>query len=163
VAPEEVTMSVPETVASFLRNNDVEFELVSHRRTSHSMETAQAAHIPGNRIAKAVLLEDGDRYVMAVLPASHRLDPDAVAELLACDIHFVEEEDFGMLFRDCRVGAIPPVGPAYGIKTVVDDAILRLPDVYLESGDHEHLIHVEQDAFMRMMGAADHGHISYHV
>jgi Ala-tRNA(Pro) deacylase len=156
-------MSVPDTVANYLRASQIPFSMVTHRPTRSSMETAEASRISGDRVAKAVVLEDGERYLMAVIPASHRIDTDALAEILDCDVHLVPEADFGLLFRDCRGGAVPPVGQAYGIHTVVDDAIAAQPDVYLESGDHEHLIHVDHEGFVRLMRTADHGRFSHHT
>lgn len=156
-------MSVPDTVANFLRACEIPFSMVTHRPTKSSMETAEAARVSGDRVAKAVVLEDGERYVMAVIPASHRIDHEALCEILDSKVHLVGEDDFSMLFRDCRAGAVPPLGAAYGIHTVVDDAIAEQPDIYLESGDHEHLIHVDHDAFVRLMRTADHGRFSYHV
>jgi Ala-tRNA(Pro) deacylase len=43
---------------------------------------------------------------------------------------------------------------------VVDDAIAAQPDVYLEAGDHVHLLHVDHDGFLRLMAGAAHGHFS---
>jgi Ala-tRNA(Pro) deacylase len=156
-------MSVPDTVANFLRASEIPFSMVTHRPTKSSMESAEASRVSGDRVAKAVVLEDGERYVMAVIPASHRIDTEALSEILECDVHLVPESDFGLLFRDCRSGAVPPMGQAYGIHTVVDDVIAQQPDVYLECGDHEHLIHVDHDGFRRLMRAADHGRFSYHT
>jgi Ala-tRNA(Pro) deacylase len=156
-------MSVPDTVANFLRASEIPFSMVTHRPTKSSMETAEAARISGDRMAKAVMLEDGERYVMAVIPASHRIDTEALSEITGSNVHMVAEDDFTMLFRDCRMGAVPPLGTAYGIRTVVDDAIAQQPDVYLESGDHEHLIHVDHIAFERLMRSAEHGRFSYHL
>jgi Ala-tRNA(Pro) deacylase len=156
-------MSVPDTVANFLRASEIPFSMVTHRPTKSSMETAEAARISGDRMAKAVMLEDGDRYVMAVIPASHRIDTEALSEITGGNLHMVGEDDFSMIFRDCRAGAVPPLGAAYGIRTVVDDAIAVQPDVYLESGDHEHLIHVDHLAFERLMRSAQHGRFSYHL
>ena len=156
-------MSVPDTVANFLRASEIPFSMVAHRPTMSSMETAEAARVSGDRVAKAVVLEDGDRYVMAVIPASHRIDTEALSEILESNVHLVGEDDFSLIFRDCRAGAVPPVGSAYGIHTVVDDAIAEQPDIYLECGDHEHLIHVDHDGFRRLMRTADHGRFSYHL
>ena len=69
-------MTLSATLQRHLRDRRVAFEVVSHPVTGSSSETAQASHISGNRIAKAVVLREGDAgdgYLVAVLPASHRL------------------------------------------------------------------------------------------
>ena len=73
------------------------------------------------------------------------------------------EQDVAELFRDCDPGAIPPLGAAYGVKTLVDDSLVNQPDVYFEAGDHEDLIHVDHAQFSELMSGAEHGIISYHT
>lgn len=154
-------MGIPSTITAFLRAHDIPFQIVEHAATHHSAETAQVAHVPGDRLAKAVVVADGECYLLAVLPATRHLDTDAIAELLHCrSVGLALEEDLPMLFRDCRPGAVPPLGEPYGVTMICDDAIADAPDVYLEAGDHEHLIHVDQAGFGALMRHAEHGRIS---
>jgi Ala-tRNA(Pro) deacylase len=154
-------MGVPGTITNFLRANGIEFRLVEHPRSRHSAETAHAAHVRGARLAKAVVLEDGERYVLAVVPSTHRVDVEAFERIFHRPFSLVREEDFAMLFRDCRPGAVPPIGEAYGITTVVDDALTEPPEVFLEAGDHEHLIQLDHDAFLDLIEDAERGRVSY--
>jgi len=154
-------MSVAETVTNYLRSNDIAYRIISHPPSTHSADTAQAAHVPGGKLAKAVVLEDGEEFILAVVPATHRVDTDALRELLHRDVWFGREEDFALLFRDCRVGAIPPLGGAYGILTVVDDELTEPAEIYFEAGDHQHLVCLDRDAFLRATESAARGRISY--
>jgi Ala-tRNA(Pro) deacylase len=156
-------MSIPETIVSYLQHRAIDFEVVTHQPTATSMETAQSAHIPGDRLAKAVVLEDGERYLVAVLPATHRIDTEALSDLLDRDLFMAGEDDFASVFGDCLVGAVPAMGGAYGLQTVVDEALTRQPDVYLEGGDHEHLIHIDHAAFLRLIAGSGRGTFSRHV
>jgi Ala-tRNA(Pro) deacylase len=153
-------MGVPDSVTNYLRARDISFQVVEHAATNSSAETAHVAHVPTRHLAKAVVLADGKRYLLAIVPASRRVNTDAVADMMQCRLGLAAEEDFPMLFRDCRPGAVPPIGEAYGIQTIVDDAISQAPDVYLEAGDHEHLIHLTRSAFIELIADAEHGHIS---
>ncbi len=38
--------------------------------------------------------------------------------------------------------------------------LAELKDIYIESGDHENLIHLDQGAFMELMGLQEHMAIS---
>lgn len=156
-------MSVPDTVANFLHAQQVPFEVLRHVPSRYSMETAHAAHVPGRKLAKGVMLEDGDEYLLAVIPATHRIDWVALGAMLRRPVYMVEESDLSLLLRDCRIGAVPPLGAAYGISSIVDSEIAEQDDLYFESGDHEHLVHVGQDAFRQLIGRARTGHFSYCV
>ncbi len=150
-------MSVPDTIARYLSTRGVDYDTRVHPPTQTSARTAEVAHVPGDRLAKGVLLAAGDRLIMAVVPASCSVDSDALELLLGCDLFMVDEEDLRDILRDCRFGAVPPIGDAYGIATVVDDSLFRQPDVYFEAGDHESLIHVTGVAFYLLMAGSAHG------
>lgn len=153
-------MRIPDTVAHHLHAKAVPFTLVSHKRTHESRGTAFAAHIPEHKLAKAVVLEDGKDYCLAVLPANHHIDWPALRAMFHGPVRLVDEEDLPMIFRDCTLGAVPPVGEPYGITTVVERDLAAEEDLYLESGDHEHLLHVDRDGFRQLVGHSRTGHFS---
>ena len=156
-------MSIPYTVTTCLHNHDVDFDVISHSLTSSSQRTAEASHISGELLAKAVVLADGENFVMAVIPATHRLESSSVSNLLHKSVEMVSELDFSMVFRDCQVGAIPPMGFAYGMKTIVDDSLRERSELYLECGDHQHLLHVTKDGFLKLTEGCAHATISSHI
>jgi Ala-tRNA(Pro) deacylase len=46
---------------------------------------------------------------------------------------------------------------------VVEEDLTREPDVFFEAGDHEHLVHVAQADFARLLGDAPRVHFARHV
>ena len=154
-------MFVSHTVMSYLDRLGVEHEIVSHPHTACSIETARAARIDRRQLAKAVLMRTDQDYVLAVVPASHHVDPVALQELLGSkEIAMAAEDELPYIFRDCEAGAIPICGRAFGVKTAFDDNLLQLSDIYFEAGDHEHLLHMRDRDFARLVGSAAHGSIS---
>ena len=47
------------------------------------------------------------------------------------------------------------------IREFGDNALAKCEDLYIESGDHENLIHVTRASFMELMGGQEHATISY--
>jgi Ala-tRNA(Pro) deacylase len=121
------------------------------------MRTAEACRISGDRMAKAVVLRDEYGYVLAILPASHHIRLDDLRTQLGLDVELAAEYEIEELFDDCLPGAIPPAGECYGLDTMVDDSIEDQPEVYLEGGDHETLVHMSQTQFARVMAQASTG------
>ena len=154
-------MSIALKLQQNLHRNALNYDVLDHPRTYTSMETAQVCHVSGDRIAKSVLLNDGSKYLLAVLPASRRVDFQQIRRAVGRPVWLASEQEAGGLFADCELGAITPVGTDYGIKTIIDDALLDLDEVYFEAGDHEELIHMDHDAFDELVADADHGRISY--
>jgi len=67
------------------------------------------------------------------------------------------------LFGDCAQGAVPALGSAYGLETLVDDSLNDQDEVYIEGGDHESLVCLSGSAFMGLLGPARHGNFSAHI
>jgi hypothetical protein len=66
-------MSLSPTLRQFLDDNGIAYEILAHERALTSARAAQTSHVPGDFLAKGVILKDEDRYLLAVLPASHHL------------------------------------------------------------------------------------------
>lgn len=156
-------MTVAKKVDQFLAEAGVPYEILVHERTDSSSRTAQASHICGNRVAKTVILHDGERYVLGVVPSTHRVELDTLGQFLDRRLTLAAEGEAARLFDDCSVGADPPLGAAYGLPVVVDDSLFENDDVYFEGGDHQSLIHLSVDAFASLLGDAKRARFSHHV
>ena len=154
-------MAVAETVQRFLEKHAVEYDLVPHPHTGSSHETAEAAHVNEDHIAKAVIVKDSAGYAMVVVPASNWVDVEHLRKELNRDIHLATEDELATLFSDCEAGAVPPLGTAYGVETLLDQALISLANVYFEAGDHEQLVHTAGDDFRTLLGGARHGYFSH--
>lgn len=153
-------MAVATTLQQYLADHRVSYDTLEHAETPSASRTAQASHVPGNRLAKGVVLKKRDGYVLAVVPASHRVALDALGEWLREPVGLATEDEVRTLFPDCDKGAVPAVGEAYGLTTVVDDSLVGEPEVYFEGGDHCTLIHVTGAQFHALMEGAPHGRFS---
>lgn len=154
-------MTIAPTLQKHLDAN-VTYEVITHEPTMTSMRTAEACHISGESLAKAIVLRRDGGYMLAVLPASHHIRIADLKRQVGDDVALADEKDIAPLFRDCAQGAVPPVGECYGLETIIDDSIGGRPDVYLEAGDHTTLIHIDGTQFAQLMADAKHGRFSVH-
>jgi Ala-tRNA(Pro) deacylase len=158
----EVIMAIATTLENYLRYMRVPFEVLPHPKVVTSVRTASAAHIPPHHMAKAVMLEDEMGYIMAVIPADRHVHFGALREEFGRSMGLVTEPELSAMFKDCALGAIPPLGAAYGIEAVVDEEIMEGNEVYFEAGDHEEVVRMRRDDFVRLLGPAKHGRFSTH-
>ena len=153
-------MAIARRLRWYLKKEGIEYEVLRHPYSRTSLEAAREAHVPPNLFAKPVLLEDERGYVMAIVPASRRIDLETLCRQLHRDLELASELEIGELFEDCDAGAMPPLGKAYQIPMVYDDALKMLPEVYFEAGDHEDVIHVHGRDFLRLLQGSLHGEFS---
>ena len=147
-------MAIAQTLEDFLYSHEVSYTLQRHRASTSSLATAHSAHIDESDLAKSVVLQDEGGYVLAVLPASRRLEIDRLREELGRSLHLSEERDMIRLFPDCVAGAVPPLGAAYGLPTVIDASLEERSEVYFEGGDHETLVRMAGPAFLDLLDDA---------
>src|SRR5437016_5884649 len=102
-------MTVAPTLQKYL-DQTVNYELISHDATMSSSRTAEACHVSGNCLAKGVVLRRDGGYLLAILPASHRIHLPALRMQLGDKIDLASEDEIMQLFGDCERGAVPPVG-----------------------------------------------------
>ena len=156
-------MPIAVSVQEHLIREGVKYELIEHTRTLDSAHTAQAAHVPGAQLAKGTVLKDDQGFVIAVVPATRRVDLGAIHRRFGRPLGLATENELESLFGDCEPGAVPPLGTAYGIDSMLDDSLMEESDVYFEAGDHRGLVHVSGTDFRKLMTGAPHGDISRHV
>jgi Ala-tRNA(Pro) deacylase len=153
-------MAIATTLKSYLDKRGVEYDTVEHTHTATAMDSAKSAHVPPYQMAKAVVLEDEDGYIVSVLPSNNRLNLAWVSEELNRDLKLATEPELEKLFEDCATGAIPALSDAYGLKVIWDDQLKHASDIYIEAGDHEHLIHLHGEDFKHLMKSLPHSIIS---
>lgn len=156
-------MGIAITLKEFFANHDVAYELIPHPRSASTLETSEAAHIPGDRMVKGVLLGDQNQYLLALIPATHQLDIGRVNRVLGKQMVLTNEEELEAAFSDCEVGAVPPFGEAYGIETLLDISLADQSELFLESGDHSVLIRLDGKTFIKLLGESEAVEISEHL
>ena len=155
-------MAVAITVQQYLEDRGVDYEVLTHVHTVSASRTAQKSHVPGDRVAKAVVLKADADYLVAVLPASHHVDLSQLRGWLGRPVGLATEAEVSELFPDCALGAVPPLAGAYGIEVLVDDSLAEQSEVYFEGGDHSSLVHVSADQFRDLTAGARRGVFSTH-
>ena len=132
----------------FLREHHVRFRTVQHQPTPSAQRMAHSLHVPGDNVAKTVVLKADDKYVLAVVPATHCVDMALAREALtANELQLAREQDFSSFFEDCEPGAVPPFGSCFGIGTLVDEALTHDEFIVFEAGTHAEAICVRYSDF----------------
>lgn len=129
-------MSKRNRVQTLLDEEELAYDIAAHAEAWTARGVAAASHVPAREVAKAVVVRDGGgRYLMAVVPASCRLDLDALARA-SCrrGLTLATEDEVSRLFPDCEAGAVPPFGNLYDIPTFLDACVCDVPEVFFSAG-----------------------------
>jgi Ala-tRNA(Pro) deacylase len=144
-------MKCRERLERYLRENGVGFEVLTHSQAYTTQGVAAALHLPGRQVAKVVIVKADGKMVMLVLPAPDRLDFSKVRNLLgAKKAALAKEEEFGDIFPDCALGAMPPFGNLYDLPVYVDQALAGEGDIVFRIGTHRETMRVAYADFARL-------------
>ena len=151
-------MPIPTRLSRYLSQRGTRYDICPHQHSRSSAETARTAHVPAHQLAKPVIVEDDAGCVMAVVPADKNVLLGQLSRLLDREhLRLADEARIASMFADCDRGAVPALGMAWDVETVVDDELEANPVVYVEAGDHECLLRLSHDQFHELMSVARHG------
>ncbi len=136
----------------FLDSHHIRYFVISHSPAYTAQEIAAAAHVSGKELAKTVMVSAGGKMAMVVLPASRQLDFELLRALCGtADVALAEEKEFGGLFPECEIGAMPPFGNLYGMEVYVDDELDEEHDITFNAGAHTELLKMSWSDYRRLV------------
>ena len=144
-------MSV-QKLRDFLDKHNIRYVTSSHSLAYTAQETAAAAHIAGQELAKTVMVKIDDKLAMAVLPASFKVSLDLLRKATGADkVELAHEQEFGNMFPESEVGAMPPFGNLYGMEVFVDESLSDDEEIAFNAGSHTELMKLAYKDFERLV------------
>ena len=140
-------------VAELLQEKEVQYDVIPHRDTYDAQRMAQTLHVSGREVAKTVLLrvDAGYLHCVAVLPAHKTVDLDEVSKLLGgSKVELAPEIEISQHCPDCELGALPPFGSQYGMKTLVDESLTNDKEIVFEGNTHHEAIRMQFEDFRKV-------------
>ncbi len=130
-------MSISAKLKNFLDENGVKYVTVTHSRAFTAQEIAARMHVPGNELAKCVIVKVDGRFAMVVLPASYRVDFEALKKAAGAQkVELATEWEFQNLFPDCETGAMPPFGNLYNLPVYVSKELTEDEEIVFNACTH---------------------------
>src|SRR5439155_20561035 len=88
--------------------------------------------------------------ILAVLPASNRVQLGRLAADVGKCVRLATEQEFSSLFPDCEPGAMPRFGSLYNLPTYVDESLAADEAIVFNAGTHRDAIRMRYDDFVRV-------------
>jgi Ala-tRNA(Pro) deacylase len=136
---------------SFLKENGIDYEKHTHVKTYTAQGLAHEEHVSGYMVAKPVIVKGGSGFAMCVLSAPQHLDLRLAAEALGeSKVQLATEAEMAEVFKDCELGAEPPVGSMFGLKTVMDETLQEDEFLVMQSGAHTESIKLRREDWEKL-------------
>jgi Ala-tRNA(Pro) deacylase len=143
-------MGIPARLIDFLNTEKVHYEILHHPEAFTAQELAAIEHVRGRSHAKVVMVKAGGELLMTVLPADHRIDLEKLNKVTGQSTALAMETEFKELFPDCALGAMPPFGHLYGVRTCLDQSLTDSSSIVFEAGTHSDAIRISLADYKRL-------------
>jgi Ala-tRNA(Pro) deacylase len=136
----------------FLDSHNEKYSVVSHSLAYTAEEIANVSHVPRKDMAKTVVVNIDNKPAIVVLPASHMIDFKMIKRGVGAEhVSLASETEFNALFPDCEVGAMPPFGNLFDMKTLAADVLSKDEYICFNAGTHRELIKLAYQDFIRLV------------
>jgi len=180
-------MAIPKKVINFLEKGKVKYEAIGHRTVYTAFDKAKTlkrgplaggwrvGRSPGKMVGKTLILKMDGKLTVVLIPANKNLDLQKFKKLAkalpaAClpdrqgrqvkKIDFASERLIKNKFKGVKVGAIPPFGNLWGLRTFIDNFLMREKEIILNSGDYNFSIKISSNQLKKILPDAIFGNFS---
>lgn len=145
-------MPILRRLKELLDQAKISYEVFDHPAAFTAQGVAVSQHIPGQEMAKVVILRADGSPVMAVVPASRMI---SLAKLKAArgvkQVVLAEEGELASLFPECEVGGMPPFGNLFGLPVYVDTSLEKDEAIFFNAGNHRQTVRVKYADFKKLV------------
>jgi Ala-tRNA(Pro) deacylase len=135
-----------------LEEGRVPYRIEKHPYALTAQHVADVEHVPGHVFAKTVVVEADGRFILLALPAPHLVDFRVLEDALGLKgARLATEAEFGPMFPDCELGAMPPFPGAHGLDIYLDKGLLGHPEIVFEAGSHWEAIRMRTEDYVRLV------------
>ncbi len=143
---------IAKKLKDYLDSFDVKYVAVTHSPAFSAQEVAASVHVPGKEMAKTVIVNIKGQLAMTVLPANYHVDFHRLMDALqTSDMYLATEEEFNARFPDCELGAMPPFGNLYGMKTFASWSLSQDEKITFNAGNHSEVITMSWADYERLV------------
>ena len=140
------------SLLNYLDDNEVRYVILYHSPAYTAQGIAGLAPIPGQELAKTVIVLLDGKLAMAVIPANYHVDLMLLRKRAkAKTVELASEQDFQNRFAGCETGAMPPFGNLFGVPVYADATLEKDAVIAFNAGTHRELIRMSWDDYKRLV------------
>ena len=173
-------MAIPKKVINFLEKGKVKYEAIGHRTVYTAFDKAKTlkrgplaggwrvGRSPGKMVGKTLILKMDGKLTVVLIPANKNLDLQKFKKLAKAlpagrqvkKIDFASERLIKNKFKGVKVGATPPFGNLWGLRTFIDNSLMKEKEIILNGGDYNFSIKISSNQLKKILPDAIFGNFS---
>jgi len=138
-------MTISKKLKKYLDKEGVPYETKEHPLAYTAQEVAGSQHVPGKQMIKTVLVKESGtkNYLMCVVTSVQLIDFDKLQSVTGkTNLELADESEISELFPEYEIGAEPPFGHLYDLKTYCDHQVSENEEVVFNAGTHTDVVKI---------------------
>jgi len=145
-------MAISRKLKAYLDKNKIKYIKKRHEEVYTAQEVAHAQHVPGQFMAKSVIVRVDAKMVIFVMPAHMLINMPRLKKMTGAKIlRLATEKEFKDLFPGCDIGAMPPFGNLYGLPVCADKTLTEDKYIVFNAGSHKDTIKMKYNDFAKLV------------
>jgi len=126
---------VSKKIIKFLEKAKAKYEILSHRTVYTAYDKAKTLKVPEKIVGKTLIVKFNNSLAIVLIGANKNLDFKKLKKILGKETKLASERLIKNKIKGVKIGAIPPFGNLWGMRTFVDSSLKREKKIILNSGD----------------------------
>ncbi len=125
---------------------------VTSAAMGYGVEAARALGISSDRVFKTLMVHDGRKHVLGVVPVSRQLDLKAMAAVLGAKQVVLARPDVAERVSGSVVGGISPLGGRTTLDVVLDETAMSYDTILVSAGKRGIDVELSAGDLLRVTG-----------
>lgn len=145
-------MAVPKKIINLLEKSKVRYQILRHKKVFTAFDKSQTLKVPEKIVGKTLVLKSNRELFFCLIPANKNLDLKRLKKLTGKEkIEFVSEKLIKKRIKGVKVGAVPPFGNLWKLKTFADKSLKKEKKIILNSGDWNFSIEISPKDLQKLV------------
>jgi Ala-tRNA(Pro) deacylase len=145
-------MAVPNKIINFLKKSKIKYNILEHKKVFTAYDKSQTLKVPEKIVGKTLFAKFNNSLAIVLIGADKNLDFKKLKKILGKEVKLASERLIKNKIKGVKLGAIPPFGNLWGIKTFVDRSLKKEKKIILNSGDWNFSIEVSPKDLEKLVG-----------
>lgn len=152
---------ISKKIIDYLDKNKYKYEIIKHRVTYTSWDTAQTEKVKPQEVAKTLIMKTDREWIIAVLPSNRNLDKKSLLKVINSKmskeegkkfkkIDFADEKWLKKNIKIGKLGAIPPFCELLKKSIYFDKLLMKNKKIYLNSGEYNASIRIDSNQYLKI-------------
>jgi len=148
---------ISKKVIDYLEKNKYKYEIVKHRTTYTSWDTAQTEKVKPQEVVKALVMKVDKDWILAVLSSNKNINKKELLKLVNKNsdssfkkISFSDEKWLKKNMKIGKLGAIPPFNGLLKKDIYLDREVIKNKKFYVNSGEYDASLRILASQYLKI-------------